>query len=280
MEKFYTSYPINQTLKFKPIAIFHESVEFSRFYQLPFNMLSIVLRSEGEKASVITNLKTGEVRESCENQIAMVPCNLPQFYQHTLRNERLNIHFQLELFPGVDVFSGCDHCMMEVSPELRQKAWEIFQIQDPILRLSCCTSFALNFCHRHWPKEYPVNFEKVNRYKELLEKISKHISAETRGANIAKMAGLSQRSFDREFHELFKMSPKAYLQRELLSRAATCLANPRESVKSIAEKLGFANEFYFSRFFRKMSGMPPSHYQKMTTQYSLMPEEIFPIQEK
>lgn len=271
MEKFYITYPVNQSLKFKPIAIFHESTEYARFYQLPFNMLSVTLRSEGENASVVTNLKTNEVRKSQENMIAMVPCNLPQFYQHTLRNERLNIHFQLELFPGVDVFSGCEYCPTEISPELRQKAWEIFQIEDPILRLSCCTAFALDFCHRHWPKEYPVNFDKIERYKGLLEKVSKHISAETRVTDMAKMAGLSLRSFDREFHELFKMSPKSYLQRELMNRAASSLANPRETVKSIAEELGFANEFYFSRFFKKMSGMPPSHYQKMTSKYSLMP---------
>lgn len=273
MKNFYHDFSIMQQVKFKPIALFHESQEFSRFYQLPFNMLSITLRSEGEDASIVTNLKTGEVRKSRENMIALVPCNLPQFYQHTLRSERLCIHFQLELFPGVDIYSNCNRCFKEYSPALRQEAWEIFQISDPILRLSRCTEFALRFCHRHWPETYPVNFEKIHQYENMLHTISANISGTTRVKDMAELLHYSFRNFDREFQKLFNMSPKTYLQRELMSRAAAYLANPAENVKSVAEKLRFVNEFHFSRFFKKMTGFPPSQYHKMTSKYISIPEE-------
>ena len=38
--------------------------------------------------------------------------------------------------------------------------------------------------------------------------------------------------------------------------------NGHDHTKEIAEKLGFTNEYYFSRFFRKHLGVPPLTYRK------------------
>ena len=48
-----------------------------------------------------------------------------------------------------------------------------------------------------------------------------------------------------------------------LNQAACGLLNDRTlSIKAIAEKLRFSDEYYFTRFFTKMNGVPPAAYRK------------------
>jgi YesN/AraC family two-component response regulator len=45
-------------------------------------------------------------------------------------------------------------------------------------------------------------------------------------------------------------------------RACSLLATENLKIREIAEKLEFTNEFYFSRFFKKHSGMAPAQFRK------------------
>lgn len=261
-KEFYTSYPLHRQVRFTLVNVFHESVSFTRTYTLPFNMLSVCIRSEDEDASVARNLKTGEVYRNRENDIAMIPFNLSQEYRHTLRNERYGIHFKLELYPGIDVFNGLDHRIVENSPELRREADRIFQIKDPFLMLSRCTEFALEFSHRHWPEHYHIDIEKIKRYEPLLHELKNSIDAELRVEHMAEKRHRSIGNFTREFHEVFHQTPKHYIQTELFRKAAIMLLSPDETVKSVADKLNFSSEFYFSRFFKRISGISPKDYRE------------------
>jgi len=109
--------PLVNQAQFSMVLVFKEQTSYIRNYICPYNMISICLRAEGQDASVMTNLKTGEIHSTRENEILMIPHNLPQQYHHTLRFEQLSIQFRLELFPGVDVFSGQDSIFVEYSPD-------------------------------------------------------------------------------------------------------------------------------------------------------------------
>ena len=258
---FHYNIPLSTQARLTLVNVFHEQVAYRKFYQRPFNMLSVVLRG-GEGASISTNMRTGEVLAAKENDIRLIPCGLPQMYCHTLAAERFGIHFKLELFPGLDVFSGVDSVICENSPALREEAEEIFREKDRVLVLSRCTEFALRFCHRHWPEHYGFDPEKARRFEGLLCELQTVLSARTRVEWMARRAHLSQEAFSRTFREIFRQSPKHYLERELFRRASILLLAPGASVKSVAAELEFANEFYFSRFFKKMSGAAPAVYMK------------------
>ncbi|MBQ7694657.1 MAG: helix-turn-helix transcriptional regulator [Lentisphaeria bacterium] len=260
-EPFHYNIPLAAQARLTLVDVFHESVAYRRFYQRPFDMLGVALRGRGED-SVSTNMRTGEVMTARENDIRLIPCGLPQMYHHTLGAERYGIHFRLELFPGLDVFAGIDSAICENSPALREEAEDIFAEKDRVLLLSRCTEFALRFCHRHWPDHYNFDLEKARRFEDLLRELQSVLSARTRVEWMARRAHLSQEAFSRTFREIFRQSPKEYLQQELYRRAAALLLDPCESVKSVAAKLDFANEFYFSRFFKKMSGAAPAVYMK------------------
>ena len=254
--------PVNRQARFTMIALFRESVEFTRDYTLPFNLLSICVRSEGENASIIRNLKTNEEYSSRVGEIILRPCNLPQRYHHTLRNEHIAIHFKLELFPGVDVYSGQGHIYRENSPALMRKALEIFETPDPVLSLSRGQEFALHFCHSHWPEYYGFEVKEMQKFCDVLWFIREEANAATLVTDLAKILGMSESSFFRKFYEVFNISPKQFLQKEIFNKAAQLLLMPGASVKNVAEKLNFSTEFYFSHFFKRHSGVSPQKYKE------------------
>lgn len=254
--------PVDKQIRFTLVAVFRESVEFCRNYTLPWNILDICIRSEGKDASRVINLKTGEECSSRENQVSMYPCNLPQQYRHTLRNEHLSIHFKLELFPGVDVFAGQDHIFTEYSPELTVRAREIFAVRDPVLLLSRCQEFALHFCHRHWPERYGFELDPMRRFTPVLEYIRSAADARTGINDLARLMRMPESTFCRSFHETFRISPKGFLQQELFSRAAKLMLCPDMTVKQAAARLKFSSEFYFSHFFKRICGLSPKQYRE------------------
>ena len=69
-------------------------------------------------------------------------------------------------------------------------------------------------------------------------------------------------AFSMTFSRSVGMSPKAYLNRRLNQEAIKLLIRSDAPVKEVAFKLGFADEFYFSRFFKKLNGTPPAPYRR------------------
>ncbi len=260
-EHYHIRIPVENQARFTFVQVFRESTQYVKNYILPFNLLSVTSRSEGEGASVRVNHKTGAEYDSKLNDVILTPYQLPQQYRHTYRDEHLAIHFRLELYPGVDVFSGLSECIVENSPELRREAEEIFAISDRILMLSRCQEFALRFCHRHWPARYALDVERMKPFDEVLRYIRNSADALTMIDELARIMHRSTRTFTREFHAVFQVPPKTFLQNELYGRAARMLLSPEESVKSVAEKLKFSSEFYFSHFFKRLSGISPKEYR-------------------
>ena len=162
------------------------------------------------------------------------------------------------------MFSGGLHRIYENSPSLRKEADEIFAEPDSVLMLSRCREFALRFCHRHWPERYEFNLKKIRPFEELLDYIRGNVHAELGVAELAERMHCSAGSFSREFYAAFRQTPKQYLQNELFHKAAQMLLDPSESVKTVAEKLNFSSEFYFSKFFKRLSGIPPRMYRART----------------
>lgn len=257
--------PVNRQARFTMVALFRESVEFIRDYTLPFNLISVCIRSEGANASVVRNLKTNEEYSSEPGLITLCPCNLSQRYHHTLRNEHIAIHFKLELFPGVDVFSGQQHVYFERSPEMMHDVQEIFETEDPVLKISKSQEFALRFCHRHWPEYYAFEIKEIQRFCDVLWFIREKADALTSVAELAKIMHMPESTFFREFHEVFNISPKKFLQQEIFNKAAQLLLMPEMSVKLTAAQLNFSNEFYFSHFFKRHSGVSPKKYKETHT---------------
>lgn len=131
-----------------------------------------------------------------------------------------------------------------------------------VLCLSRCQEFALHFCHRHWPKQYAFEVEPIRRFSDVLEYIRSVADARIEIGELARIMHLPESTFCRTFHEVFKIPPKTFLQRELLSKSLRLLMMPDITVKEATKQLKFSSEFYFSHFFKCLSGQSPKQYQE------------------
>jgi len=80
--------------------------------------------------------------------------------------------------------------------------------------------------------------------------------------DLAKMAGLSVRQFERKFKAHLKMPPQQYIIKMRVHAACDQLRRKRKAIAEIATELGFYDQAAFSRQFRKHMGMTPMTYRK------------------
>ena len=78
--------------------------------------------------------------------------------------------------------------------------------------------------------------------------------------NIAKAVGVSRSHLYRVFMANVGQSPIDYLTDYRISEACYLLKNSHLSIAEIAVSVGFFDQFYFSRVFKKVKGVPPSRY--------------------
>lgn len=247
---------------FSFVSVFRESIQFCRIYNLPFLAISVCLNENPNDPSSLVNLKTGVVNIFHKNDISLVLSGTPHRYTYKSEFEHLVIHFQLELFPGTGVFPEDGSCFVINSLKLRRECEEIFQISDPIRRLVSCQKFALKICLMHWPQNYDLDLEAKRFFEPVMHYIRKHVSAETQIEELAEMLGCSKVLFSRRFRTVFGEPLKKYLQKELFYRATLLLVDHQMNIKEVATMLGFSSEFYFSKFFKRCSGISPSEYRQ------------------
>ena len=73
---------------------------------------------------------------------------------------------------------------------------------------------------------------------------------------------ISRSKLIRAFKKEYGVTPYDYLLEEKIKLAKQLLRNTDYSVRSIAERLDFSDEHYFSGFFKKKVGLTPSEYRK------------------
>lgn len=78
--------------------------------------------------------------------------------------------------------------------------------------------------------------------------------------DIAKSVGVSRSHLYRVFMSNVGQSPIDYLTSYRISEACHLLKNSQLSIAEIAVSVGFFDQFYFSRVFKKAKGVPPSKY--------------------
>ncbi|MEF3305478.1 AraC family transcriptional regulator [Paenibacillus sp. GYB003] len=79
---------------------------------------------------------------------------------------------------------------------------------------------------------------------------------------LAAMAGVSESSFRRQFHETYGVSPKQYVQNCRLAEAKWLLRASDKPIRFVAEQVGFASIHAFSAWFQKTAGTAPAEWRK------------------
>ena len=80
--------------------------------------------------------------------------------------------------------------------------------------------------------------------------------------NIAAEVGLSYSRLRRIFQHYTGLTPYRYFLQLRIRRAKELLQEHRLSIKEIASRMNFENQYYFSRLFKKKTGLSPSQWRK------------------
>lgn len=78
---------------------------------------------------------------------------------------------------------------------------------------------------------------------------------------IAALSGMSPVWFRKNFTEVYQISPLQYIINLRILAAKSLLVGTDAGMAEIAEKSGFSDVFYFSKMFRKKTGMTPGEYR-------------------
>ncbi len=92
----------------------------------------------------------------------------------------------------------------------------------------------------------------------MLENVTKKLKLE----EIASETSLSASHYSRLFLNRTGHSPIDYFIQLKIQRACRLLDNPGWMIADVAREMGFDDQFYFSRVFRKVMGMSPAEYRK------------------
>ncbi len=79
---------------------------------------------------------------------------------------------------------------------------------------------------------------------------------------IAKQMGLSYDAFRRRFARIIGLTPMQYRSRFLIECACRLMHETHLSIKEIAFRLGFFDEFHFSRRFKQIVGRSPKEFRR------------------
>lgn len=101
--------------------------------------------------------------------------------------------------------------------------------------------------------------------KHAVAFLHQHYHHQITRRQVAQAAGMSEDYLSRTFHRELCVSPWDYLNRLRIQRAKERLRDGDESIQVVARRVGFHDRAYFSRMFRKLTGMPPAAYRESCT---------------
>ncbi|MEM9160793.1 MAG: AraC family transcriptional regulator [Verrucomicrobiota bacterium] len=80
-------------------------------------------------------------------------------------------------------------------------------------------------------------------------------------ADLAELAGLSLRTFERQFKKRFKISPSAYLKKVRINAACRELIHSNMTIAQIASSCGFCDQSYMTKEFARLMQVTPQVYR-------------------
>ncbi|WP_187442192.1 helix-turn-helix domain-containing protein [Sutcliffiella horikoshii] len=98
------------------------------------------------------------------------------------------------------------------------------------------------------------------KIQEAILYIQNHYQDELTREGLAEMVGFSPGYFSQAFKKVVGSSPIDYLNEVRIKKAKEMLITSQHRLKTVANSVGYQDEFYFSRLFKKSTGISPTLY--------------------
>ena len=100
-------------------------------------------------------------------------------------------------------------------------------------------------------------------YRDILWYLDEYLEENITVQMVCKHFAISQTVLSKIFHKYGNCSFSNYLTRRRMEKAQKIMRqNPKVLIRDVAERVGYGDQFYFSRMFRSTFGISPSEYME------------------
>ncbi|MEM7147088.1 MAG: AraC family transcriptional regulator [Verrucomicrobiota bacterium] len=170
-----------------------------------------------------------------------------------------------------DAYRTEDEQVMTTGQPVVNELWWVPNVATGDIHWYCATKVPLT-----GPSAKPIGIAGIMRQLEdateltadhqqmtrVAEHIATHYADKLTVDDLAKIAGLSPRQFQRVFKRVFRTGPIEHLARIRVRAAARDLLESQKSLSEIALDCGFCDQPHFTNQFRRFQGTTPSQYRK------------------
>lgn len=180
--------------------------------------------------------------------------------------DQLYFHINIYDFEGYDILSECDVCEANSDPEFLNEIISLYKsvdITDHLRLKQIIISQCLDFLKQSKCRIKNKNYSPL--IKEAVDYIRKNLSVKMSAQSLADKFFISKGALNERFKKEIGKTVGQYIDEMIMEQARYMLAAEKIPISKISEKLGFCDQFYFSRRFSRHYGETPSGYRRKSS---------------
>lgn len=119
-----------------------------------------------------------------------------------------------------------------------------------------------HFCRDIWYQIIAQSSESIHPLSEALQFIKRNFTSEISINHLAEKNGYSTAGFINLFKKHYGYTPKLYISKMRINYAKQLLLSTEMPICEISSNCGYTDSLYFSRIFKKHTGMSPGNFRK------------------
>ena len=207
----------------------------------------------------------GKTISLTEGKLYVIPAGLKYSYHCPNTMQQLFFHINVLHKSGMDLLQG-HHIVYErhVEPKQLQRVKALYhsdKMTDAFRLKGILMEGIADFV-----EEYGIQEQYTNDYSKLVEEMFRiaqnPVDARNSVKTLADDLHVSVSTLSKRFRRETGMTPSTYLNQLVINRACYLLHTEEYSIARIAAELGFGDQFYFAKYFKRQMGVSPSIYRK------------------
>lgn len=203
-------------------------------------------------------------------RLYLIPANTPSWYHCPRRMVKDYMHFTSDVLGRTDWLERLG-CPFEVKPDdpkhiqaISTRLIRVFNSDSPgrMLESDGLLRQLLAPFLSAAPAAQTVLSPRQARFEPVLSYIESRLTEKLSLASLAELVHLQPTYFSNRFREVMGVPPLHYVRRRRVEQAQAMLWYESTPIKDVAQQLGFADVYHFSRAFTRIAGLSPAAFRR------------------